>query len=1078
VQRALEGSAPERAAGTDETLEWCTIAPDEWEDMTDNSEQETKRPLTLPPRPGTGGRLELKAKPHDAGGGQVRQTFTHGRSKTVEVQVVKRRVVEPTTPARPTPTQAAPSAGPATPAPAHIPVVRQASATPHAPAAAQAVRSVAPPQQAAVARTPVPAPQPPIVRPLAPEPPVQEPEPVAARAAEPVAPPAVEEVEAPAAASTPVEPAAMAPLPVIAEAVPATPPASRPVQVTPARQGPVQVAPPPSPRPAQTARPDSGRGGPPRQGQRPAGGQPGARRPGGGPAPRTLTDEERASRTEALRNMMRADEQAKRQAELDAQRRVREELDRQRQEDEARRKADVEARQRTAEEARRKTEEEEKRKVEEAARKAQKTEEDSRREVAVRAGKNAAAKVEALTSAGKLKPATATTAEPEPEEGPKRGGVGRGPGAARKPVLAPAAKTPRDRRGGGKLTVTKVLNADEGERMRSLASTMRQRERDRRRLQQPTEQVKIIRDVVIPETITVQELAQRMAERGTDVIKALMRAGVMATINQVIDADTAEVIVGEFGHHVKRVAEADVEIGLKGAEDQDEHREARPPVVTIMGHVDHGKTSLLDALRHTDVVSGEAGGITQHIGAYQVSLANGRKITFIDTPGHQAFTAMRARGANVTDIVVLVVAADDGLMDQTIEAIRHAKAANAPMIIAINKMDKPGANPTKVREELLQHEVVVEAMGGEVLDVEVSALKKTGLDKLEEAILLQAELLDLRANPNRSAEGVIIEAKLERGRGPVATVLVQHGTLNVGDIFVAGGEWGRVRALVDDRGNQVKSAGPGTPVEVLGLNGAPLAGDDFSVVESDSRAREITEFRQRKKREVANAAGARGTLEEMFAQIASGATKELPIVVKSDVQGSLEAILASLRGLGNNEVAVRILHGGVGGISESDVNLAHASNAAVIGFNVRANPQARDLARRDGVEIRYYSIIYDVIDDIRTVLEGMLAPSLRETFLGNAQIREVYDITKTGKVAGCYVTEGQVKRGSKVRLLRNDIVIHEGTLKTLRRFKDDVREVKEGYECGMAFENYSDIQVGDIIECFDIEEVARSLQPA
>jgi len=569
-----------------------------------------------------------------------------------------------------------------------------------------------------------------------------------------------------------------------------------------------------------------------------------------------------------------------------------------------------------------------------------------------------------------------------------------------------------------------------------------------------------------------------MAERGVDVIKSLMRAGVMATINQVIDADTAELIVSEFGHNAKRVAEADVEIGLKGAADVDEHREARPPVVTIMGHVDHGKTSLLDALRHTDVVSGEAGGITQHIGAYQVSLANGRKITFIDTPGHQAFTAMRARGANVTDIVVLVVAADDGLKDQTIEAIRHAKAANAPMIVAINKMDKPGANATKVREELLQHEVVVEEMGGDVLNVEVSALKKTGLDKLEEAILLQAELLDLRANPNRAAEGVIIEAKLERGRGPVATVLVQRGTLHVGDIFVAGGEFGRVRALIDERGNQVKDAAPGTPVEVLGLNGAPLAGDDFSVVESEGRAREITEFRQRRKRDAAIAAGARGTLEEMFAQIASGATKELPVVVKSDVQGSLEAILASLRGLGNNEVAVRILHGGVGGISESDVNLAHASNAAVIGFNVRANPQARDLARRDGVEIRYYSIIYDVIDDIRQVLEGMLAPSLRETFLGNAQIREVYDITKTGKVAGCYITEGMVKRGSKVRLLRNDIVIHEGTLKTLRRFKDDVKEVKEGYECGMAFENYSDIQVGDIIECFDIEEVARSLQPS
>jgi translation initiation factor IF-2 len=494
-----------------------------------------------------------------------------------------------------------------------------------------------------------------------------------------------------------------------------------------------------------------------------------------------------------------------------------------------------------------------------------------------------------------------------------------------------------------------------------------------------------------------------------------------------------------------------------------------------MGHVDHGKTSLLDALRQTDVVSGEAGGITQHIGAYQVTLKSGRKITFIDTPGHQAFTAMRARGANVTDIVVLVVAADDGLKDQTIEAIRHAKAAGAPIIVAINKMDKPGANPTKVREELLQHEIVVEEMGGEVLNVEVSALKKTGLDKLEEAILLQAELLDLRANPDRPAEGVIIEAKLERGRGAVATVLIQRGTLRVGDIFVAGGEWGRVRALVDDRGGSIKEGGPGMPVEVLGLNGAPLAGDDFSVVDSDSRARDVTEFRQRKKRDAAQVAGARGTLEEMFSQIAAGTAKEMPVVIKSDVQGSLEAILASVHGLSTAEVAVRVLNSGVGGISESDVNLASASKAVVIGFNVRANPQARDLARRDNVEIRYYSVIYDVIDDVRQVLQGMLAPTLREKFLGNAQIREVFDITKVGKVAGCYITEGIVRRGAKVRLLRNDVVIHEGSLKTLKRFKDEVKEVRDGYECGMAFENYTDIQAGDIIECFDVEEIARVL---
>jgi translation initiation factor IF-2 len=997
--------------------------------MTDNSEQETKRPLTLGARPGGGGRLELK-KPIDSGSGQVRQTFTHGRSKTVQVEVVKRRAVEPVAPGRS-------AAGPAAPvtaapqAPAHIPVVRQASATPHT-------------------LTP---------RPAAPTPP-----PVQAREAEPV----VEPVHVPA----PVE---IAPEPVFEpEAVVDNAPAELVATETENRiaepEGDTASAPAPAEqRPVQTARPEPTRVAGPRPGQRGAPGSQSTLRPRGTQPAKTLTGEEQAKRLKVLQNHMSANEQAKRQAEQDALRRTREELDRQRQEDAARQRADAESRLRAAEEARRKADEEEKRKVDDAARKAQKTEEESRRKVAVGAGEKAAAKVDALTTLGKIKPSV----EAEADDGPKRGGIGRAGIGPRKPTLAAPAKV-GNRRGGVKMTVSKALSGDE-ERQRSQASLRRATERDRMRRQQPAEQVKIVRDVVIPETITVQELAQRMAERGADVIKALMRAGIMATINQAIDADTAELIVSEFGHNVRRVAEADVEIGLKGAVDEDELRESRPPVVTIMGHVDHGKTSLLDALRHTDVVSGEAGGITQHIGAYQVTLKNGRKITFIDTPGHQAFTAMRARGANVTDIVVLVVAADDGLKDQTIEAIRHAKAANAPMIVAINKMDKPGANATKVREELLQHEVVVEDMGGEVLDVEVSALKKTGLEKLEEAILLQAELLDLRANPNRPAEGVIIEAKLERGRGPVATVLVQRGTLHVGDIFVAGGEFGRVRALVDERGAQVKAAAPGTPVEVLGLNGAPLAGDDFSVVESESRAREITEFRQRKKRDAAIAAGARGTLEEMFAQIASGAVKELPVVVKSDVQGSLEAILASLRGLGNTEVAVRILHGGVGGISESDVNLAHASNAAVIGFNVRANPQARDLARRDNVEIRYYSIIYDVIDDIRKTLEGMLAPSLRETFLGNASIREIFDITKTGKVAGCYVTEGIVKRGSKVRLLRNDIVIHEGTLKTLRRFKDDVKEVREGYECGMAFENYTDIQVGDIIECFDIEEVARTL---
>jgi len=526
---------------------------------------------------------------------------------------------------------------------------------------------------------------------------------------------------------------------------------------------------------------------------------------------------------------------------------------------------------------------------------------------------------------------------------------------------------------------------------------------------------------------------------------------------------------------LRRVSEADVEIGLRGEEDRPEALEARAPVVTVMGHVDHGKTSLLDALRETDVAGGEAGGITQHIGAYRVTLGSGKQITFIDTPGHQAFTAMRARGANVTDIVVLVVAADDGIMEQTVEAIRHAKAAKAPIIVAINKMDRPDARPDRVRQELLQHELVVEELGGEVLDVEVSALKKTNLDKLEEAILLQAELLDLTANPNRPAEGVVLEAKLERGRGAVATVLIRRGRLSVGDIFVAGSEWGRVRALVDDHGENLREAGPSTPVEVLGLNGTPLAGDDFVVAENEGRARDIADFRQRRRRDAAAASGARGTLEQMFSQIASGAAKELPVVVKSDVQGSLEAIVGSLEKLSTNEVSVRVLHSAVGGISESDVILAKASGAVIVGFNVRANPQARDLARRDAVELRYYSIIYDLIEDMRGALSGLLAPTLRERFLGNASIREVFAITRVGKVAGCMVTEGTVRRGAKVRLLRDNVVIHEGSLKTLKRFKDEVREVNQGYECGMAFENYQDIQTGDIIECFEIEEVARVL---
>ncbi|MCC7274439.1 MAG: translation initiation factor IF-2 [Alphaproteobacteria bacterium] len=780
---------------------------------------------------------------------------------------------------------------------------------------------------------------------------------------------------------------------------------------------------------------------------------------------RMLTAEERAARTRALQGAMK-DEEVRRQAEIDESLRAEEEAKR-REQEEAKRKAEEESRRKAEEEAKRKAEEETKRKAEDEAKR--KIDEEERRKVAERAGNAAAAKAVALTAAGKI-------AAPVVDEDAEAAARARRPGGAlppKRPVVAPKRMEPRRR--GGKITVTQALNTDEAERVRSLAAYRRAREKERRHQYESSADQRIVRDVIVPETITVQELANRMAARSGDVIKSLMKMGVMATINQTIDADTAELVVAEFGHVAKRVSEADVEIGLKGAEDVPENLVSRSPVVTVMGHVDHGKTSLLDAIRTTDVAAHEAGGITQHIGAYQVTLANGRKITFIDTPGHEAFTSMRARGANVTDIVVLVVAADDGVMPQTIEAIRHAQAAKVPIIVAINKMDRPDANPDRVRTELTQHGIVVERLGGEVLDVEVSAIKRTNLDKLEEAILLQAELLDLKSNPDRQAEGVVIEAKLERGRGAVATVLIQRGTLRIGDIFVTGSEWGRARLLLDERGERIEAATPGMPVEVLGLNGVPLAGDDFSVVDDESRARDVTAFRMRRRRDQVAAAGQRGTVEEMLSQIATGQAKELAIVIKSDVQGSLEAINGSLAKLRTEEVGVRVLHAAVGGINESDVTLAKASNGLIIGFNVRANPQAREMARRDGVEIRYYSIIYDVVDDVKAALQGMLSPTIRERFLGNAQILDVFNITKVGKVAGCRVTEGVVKRGAKVRLLRDNVVIHEGSLKTLKRFKDEVREVKEGFECGMAFENYHDIQPGDVIECFEMEEVARAL---
>jgi translation initiation factor IF-2 len=620
----------------------------------------------------------------------------------------------------------------------------------------------------------------------------------------------------------------------------------------------------------------------------------------------------------------------------------------------------------------------------------------------------------------------------------------------------------------------------EDEKVRSIASMRRARERERRqqelaRLRAGAERV--VRDVIVPETITVQELANRMAARGGEVVKALFRMGVMATLTQSIDADTAELVVQEFGHRVRRVAEGDVEAGLEGMEDSDEELVTRPPVVTIMGHVDHGKTSLLDALRKADVAGHEAGGITQHIGAYQVALPDGSRVTFIDTPGHEAFTAMRARGAGVTDMVVLVVAADDGVMPQTIEAISHAKAANVPLIVAINKIDKPGVKPDRVRQELLQHEIVVESLGGETQEIEVSATQKINLDKLLEAITLQAEVLDLRANPDRAGEGTVIESKLDRGRGPVATVLVQRGTLKQGDIVVAGAEWGRVRAMLDDKGRQVKEADPSLPVEILGLSGVPAAGETFVAVEDEARAREISDFRQRKLREkqVAAISAGRGSLNDMLARIQAGAQKEVAVVVKADVQGSAEAIGVTLGKIGNDEVKVRVLLSGVGQITETDIQLAKASDAVIVAFNVRATVQARELAQREGVDIRYYSIIYQVADDIETLVRGKLAPVQREKFLGYAQILQVFEVKRLGNIAGCRVTEGVVRRGAGVRLLRDGTVIHQGELSTLRRFKDDVKEVTNGYECGMSFANYNDIRVGDQIECYETETIAAEL---
>ncbi len=804
------------------------------------------------------------------------------------------------------------------------------------------------------------------------------------------------------------------------------------------------------------ARTDTPAGGPLRRDDRAA-----ARR---GVVLKPLTDEEKSARVRALADSRRAEEEARRRSEANAQRQA---------EDAARRHAEEEAavKRQAEEEARKRAEEEARKRAEETAARLLAKEEDEQRK-----RREAEGEVETAAPAGRpaarAEPATARPAV-RPGETPRA-----------KPKGKSGKETDREQGDGRRGTVRRestrsrvVLDSDSELLERptpSLAALRRQREREKRQAQQ-IDAGQFVREVVLPETITVAELANRMAVRGADVVKQLIKMGVMATINQVLDADTAELLVAEFGHQAKRVSEADVEIGLEGTQDDAADVQPRAPVVTVMGHVDHGKTSLLDALRQSDVAAHEAGGITQHIGAYQVDVGTGRPVTFIDTPGHAAFTEMRARGARVTDLVILVVAADDGVMPQTIEAINHAKAAGVPIVVVINKIDRPDADPARVKQGLLNHDVVLEEYGGDVLHVEVSATQRTNLDKLIETIQLQAEVLELKANPNRDAQGVVIEGKLDRGRGVVATVLIQRGTLRVGDIIVCGAQWGRVRALVGDRGQALEAAGPSVPVETLGLDGVPDAGDPLVVVDSERRGREITEYRQRKRREQAAATTGRGSVEEMFSRLAGGGANELPVVVKSDVHGSMEAIVAGLEKLGTEEVLVRVLHSGVGAITESDVTLALASRAIIIGFNVRANAQARELARREGVEIRYHSIIYELLDEVKAGLSGLLAPSSRETMLGHAEVREVFSISKVGRIAGCRVIDGVIRRGARARLLRDDIVIHDGALGSLKRFKDDVREVREGFECGIGIDGWGDLREGDVIEAYEVEQVARTL---
>ncbi len=978
--------------------------------MSDINEQDKDKLAGRPKR------LELKKTVET---GQVRQSFSHGRTKAVTVEVRKKRTITPPGGAKPADAKPETAAAPAAAAP-QAAAPRSAQAGPALQTRPSLAATIAAAEAAKAA---------------------------AEHEGADTAPDMIEAEAAPASAAPQPEIKAAAPQPAEAPARPAPQPSAGPRMSAPAQ---------PSAGPRMSA-PATGdvrgtrgpqRSAPPQRNTAP-------QRPTG-MVLKSLTEEEKQQRVrdDALRNrvgeMRRAAEEDMRKRQDHLSRAVAE------REAAARRAAEEEARKKAEEDARKRAEAEAARRLSE---------------------QNKPAAAGTTTDAATTAPLPGTGRPAADRDDEDENGARRKPGVGAK--AAPARPAPSKARTGddrrrGKLTITAAL--DDNERVRSVASFRRRVEREKRMMQQASDAPqKVLRDVVVPENITVQELANRMAERAVDVIRSLMKMGVMATINQVIDADTAELLVAEFGHRVQRVAESDIEIGLAAEKDDEAVLLPRPPVVTIMGHVDHGKTSLLDALRQTDVAGGEAGGITQHIGAYQVHLKSGKAITFLDTPGHEAFTQMRARGAKATDIVVLVVAADDSVMPQTVEAIHHATAASVPIIVAINKCDKPQANPDKVRRELLQHGIVVEQLGGEVQSVEVSAKAKTNLDQLEEQILLQAEILDLKANPDRRADGVVIEAKLERGRGSVATVLVQRGTLRVGDVFVAGSAYGRVRALIDDKGKNVVEAGPSAPVEVLGLQGTPEAGDEFQVVENEARAREVAEFRQRKQRDARAALGARGTLEQMFSKIKAGEVKELPVVVKADVQGSLEAIIGSAQKLATDEVSVRVLHGAVGAISESDIALAQASGGIIIGFNVRASKQARDLAERDGVDIRYYSIIYNVLDDLKALLSGMLAPSVRENFLGYAQIREVFNITKIGKVAGCMVTEGLVKRGAKVRLLRDNVVVHEGQLSTLRRFKDDVREVKQGMDCGMSFENYDDIKQGDMIECFELETVARQL---